>query len=532
VRLSDKTPLQSSPGHGAVPPPGAAERRAPGVRSPWGKLSPGLAVLGALLVGACAVGPNFKTPAPPSVSAYSARTPSATASVPAIAGGAEQRVSAGADLPGDWWTLFHSQPLNDLIAQALKANPDLKAAEAALRQAHETMLAQRGAFFPSVTASFSGTRFRQSGDLAPTPANNASQYSLFTPQVSVSYAPDVFGLTRRTVEGARAQEEASRFQMLAADLTLTTNVANAAIQDAAINAQIDATRRIVDIETKMIEILRLQVSKGYAGGLDLAAQESQLAQAKAALPPLLKQSAQQHDLIAVLTGRFPVEAPETRFTLESLTLPADLPLSLPSTLVTQRPDVRQAEANLHAASAAIGVAEANRLPSFLLTGDAGSSALTLARVFHAGTGFWDLGAAVTAPIFQGGTLLHQERAAKAAYQQSAEQYRGAVLTAVQNVADTLAAIEQDAEGLKATAAAADAAKTTLDLSERQYRAGYASYLSLLSAEQGYQQARIALVQAQAARFSDTVALYQALGGGWWRRPNLAGAELAKDAHAN
>jgi NodT family efflux transporter outer membrane factor (OMF) lipoprotein len=485
-----------------------------------------------LLLAACAVGQNFKTPAPPSIGAYSARAPSATASAPAIAGGVEQRFAAGTDLPGDWWTMFHSQPLNDLIAQALKANPDLKAAQAALRQAHETTLAQRGAFFPSVTAGFSADRFRQSGDLAPTPATNALQYSLFTPQVSVSYAPDVFGLTRRTVEGARAQEEASRFQMLAADLTLTTNVANAAIQDAAINAQIDATRQIVDIETKMIEVLRLQVSKGYASGLDLAAQESQLAQAKAALPPLLKQSAQQHDLIAVLTGRFPVETPQTRFTLESLTLPADLPLSLPSTLVTQRPDVRQAQANLHAASAQVGVAEANRLPAFLLTGDAGSSALTIQRVFRSGTGFWDLGAAVTAPIFQGGALLHQERAAKAAYQQSAEQYRSAVLTAVQNVADTLAAIEQDAEGLKAASAAADAAKTTLDLSERQYRAGYASYLSLLSAQQGYQQARIALAQAQAARFSDTVALYQALGGGWWRRPELAMAETAKDTHAN
>lgn len=278
--------------------------------------------------------------------------------------------------------------------------------------------------------------------------------------------------------------------------------------------------------------MRLQQSKGYAGGLDLAAQESQLAQARAALPPLLKQSAQQHDLIAVLTGRFPTETPEGRFTLASLTLPSDLPLSLPSTLVTQRPDVRQAQANLHAASAQIGVAEANRLPSFQLTGDAGSSALEIGRVFHAGNGFWDMGVAVTAPIFQGGALLHQERAAKAAYQQAAEQYRGTVLTAVQNVADTLAAIEQDAEALKATAAAADAAKTTLDLSQRQYGAGYAGYLSLLSAEQAYQQARIALVQAQAARFSDTVALYQALGGGWWRRPDLSRPDLAKDANAN
>ena len=280
-----------------------------------------MAALAALLVGGCAVGPDFKAPASPAVTAYSAAPPATTAATPQVIAGAAQQFVAGADLPGDWWTLFHSQSLNDLIVQALKANPDLKAAQAALRQAHETTLAQRGAFFPSVTAGFTANRFRQSGDLAPTPATNALQYSLFTPQLSIAYAPDVFGLTRRTVEGARAQEQASRFQMVAADLTLTTNVANAAIQDAAISAQIDATRELIEINSKMVEVLRLQVAKGYAGGLDLAAQESQLAQARAALPPLLKQSAQQHDLIAVLTGRFPTQAPETRFTLESLTLP-------------------------------------------------------------------------------------------------------------------------------------------------------------------------------------------------------------------
>jgi NodT family efflux transporter outer membrane factor (OMF) lipoprotein len=492
------------------------------------------AAAAALLLGACAVGPNFKTPAAPAIRAYASAQPSTTVATPGVAGGAAQTLVSGEDLPGDWWTLFHSQPLNDLIAQALKANPDLKAAQAALRQAHETTLAQRGAFFPSVSASFSANRTQQSQDLAPTPASNATLFSLFTPQLAISYAPDVFGLVRRTVENARAQEEASRFQMLAADLTLTTNVANAAIQDASINDQIDATRQLIDADAKIVEILRFQNSKGYANGLDVAAQESQLAQARATLPPLLKQAAQQHDLIATLTGRFPTDTPQTRFSLASLTLPADLPLSLPSDLVAQRPDVRQAQANLHAASAQIGVAEANRLPNFTLTGDAGSSATAIQRVFHAGTGFWDLGAAVTAPIFQGGTLLHQERAAREAYQQSAEQYRGVVLGAVQNVADTLAAIEQDAEGLKAASAAADAAKTTLDLSERQYRSGYAAYLALLSAEQTYQQARIALVQAQAARFSDTVALYQALGGGWWRRADLAtdSHAIAKNTHAN
>src|SRR5581483_10251854 len=165
--------------------------------------------LAALLLSACAVGPNFKTPAPPAVSAYATHQPTTTTAVPGVAGGAAQTIVAGQDLPGDWWTLFHSQPLNDLIAQALKANPDLKAAQATLRQAHETMLAQRGAFFPSVSASFTATRTRQSQELAPTPANNASQFSLFTPQLSISYAPDVFGLVRRQVENARAQEDAS-----------------------------------------------------------------------------------------------------------------------------------------------------------------------------------------------------------------------------------------------------------------------------------------------------------------------------------
>jgi NodT family efflux transporter outer membrane factor (OMF) lipoprotein len=489
-------------------------------------------VAAALMLSACAVGPNFRTPAPPALSAYSPHQPTTTAAVPGVAGGASQTIVAGADLPGDWWTLFHSQPLNDLVTQALKANPDLKAAQAALRQAHETMLAQRGAFFPSVSAGFSANRTHQSEELAPTPANNSTEFSLFTPQLSISYAPDVFGLVRRTVENARAQEEASRFQMRAAELTLTTNVANAAIQDASINAQIAATREIIDVDSKIVDILRFQLSKGAASGLDLAAQETQLAQAKAALPPLLKQSAQQHDLIATLTGRFPTQAPESRFTLESLTLPADLPLSLPSTLVTQRPDVRQAESNLHAASAQIGVAVANRLPNFALTGDVGSTALAIQRVFQPGTGFWDLGAAVTAPIFQGGALLHQERAARAAYQQSAEQYRSVVLGAVQNVADTLAAIEQDAESLKTASDAAASAKKTLDLSQEQYRLGVAAYLALLNAQQAYQQTRIALVQAQAARFSDTVALYQALGGGWWRRHDANEDAFAKDAHAN
>ncbi|MGZ3402825.1 MAG: efflux transporter outer membrane subunit [Phenylobacterium sp.] len=488
--------------------------------------------LGALSLAGCAAGPDFKKPAAPGVSGYADHPLAATEATPGVAGGNAQTFVGAADISGDWWTLFHSKPLTDLIDQALANNHDLKAAQAALSVAQENTRAQRGAYFPQVSAGFSATRQRQSGDIAPTPSNNAFEYNLFTPQLNVAYNLDVFGLTRRTVENARAQEDAARYQLAAAHLTLTSNVALAAFQDAAIDAQIDATRQLIDIDTKVVETLKYQQQKGYASGLDLAAQQAALAQVAATLPPLLKQSVQQHDLIAVLAGRYPGQTPSPKFDLASLTLPADLPVSLPSTLVEQRPDVLQAEANMHAANAAVGIATANRLPNVQLTGNAGSTALEIGHVFGAGTGFWAYGAAITAPIFQGGALLHQERGAKAAYVQAREQYRQTVLTAFQNVADTLAAIEQDAAGLKANAAAFDAARTTLDLSQRQYQAGYASYLALLSAEQGYQQARIALVQAQAARFADTAALYQALGGGWWKRAELADKTSAKDAHAN
>jgi NodT family efflux transporter outer membrane factor (OMF) lipoprotein len=333
----------------------------------------------------------------------------------------------------------------------------------------------------------------------------------------------VFGLNRRTMESAQAQQQAARFQMIAAYTTLTANVVVAAIQAATVEAQIDATRQLVDLNSNMVEILRYQYTKGYASRLDVVAQESQLTQVIATLPPLIKQSAQLRDLLAVLAGHFPNQAPGAKFELSSLQLPEEIPVSLPSQLVAQRPDVLQAEANLHAASAQIGIAIANRLPNITLTADAGSTALSFDKLFSSGTGLWGLGAAATAPLFQGGQLLHKERAAKAAYVEAAEQYRSTALTAFQNVADTLTALEQDAQGLKATANAADDAQETLDLSQRQWHDGYISYLALLSAEQAYQQARISLVQAQANRYTDTAALFQALGGGWWHR-----ADLTKD----
>jgi NodT family efflux transporter outer membrane factor (OMF) lipoprotein len=476
--------------------------------------------LALLITAGCAVGPNFKRPAAPNIPGYTPSLPSTTSSSPNVTGGEAQTFAQGRDIPGDWWTLFHSKPLNDLIERSLKNNPDLKSAQAALLVARENTLAQRGAYYPSVSGSFAATRAKTSNEVSPVPNAPVFQYSLFTPEVSVSYSPDVFGLNRRTVESLKAQQEQARYVVAATNITLSSNVAAAAIQEASLRAQVDATNELIKINSNMLDVLRKQFEKGYVGRLDVAAQEAQLAQIAATLPPLLKQLAQQRDLLAVLSGGFPNEDLIETFELSSLQLPQELPLTLPSKLVEQRPDVLQAEENLHSASALIGVARANRLPSFNLTGDIGSMALAFGNIFSAGNGFRDATAGVTQPIFEGGTLMHKERAARAAYVQADEQYRSTVLTAFQNVADTLHALEQDADGLKAAVAARDAAKVTLDLTTRQMQAGYVSYLALLSAEQSYQQAMINLVQAQANRYADTSALFQALGGGWWNRADV------------
>jgi NodT family efflux transporter outer membrane factor (OMF) lipoprotein len=480
-----------------------------------------IAVISALLmlVG-CAVGPNYKRPPAPDVSGYTPAPPTTTNSSPGINAGEAQSFTPGHDIPGDWWTLFHSKPLNDLIERSLKNSPDLKAAQAALLVARENTLAQKGAYYPSVTGGFSATRAKTSDQISPVPNANQFQYSLFTPEVSVSFVPDVFGLNRRTVESLKAQQEQARYVVAATNITLSSNVATAAIQEASLRAQVDATRDLIKINTDMLNVLRTQFDRGYVGRLDVAAQESQLAQIVATLPPLLKQLAQQRDLLAVLAGGYPANDLPEKFELASLQLPQDLPLSLPSKIVEQRPDVLQAEENLHSASALIGVARANRLPTFNITADIGSMALAITNVFAAGTGFRDATAGITQPIFQGGTLMHRERAARAAYVQADEQYQSTVLTAFENVADTLHALSQDADALKAAVAARDAAKVTLDITSKQLQVGYVNYLALLNAEQSYQQAVINLVQAQANRYADTAALFQALGGGWWNRSDV------------
>jgi NodT family efflux transporter outer membrane factor (OMF) lipoprotein len=474
-----------------------------------------------VLMAGCAVGPNFKKPAPPEVSGYTPTPLTTTPGTTNVTGGEPQRFLSGSDISGEWWTLFHSKPLNDLIELSLSNNPNIKAAQAALTMARENVLVQKGSYYPNIAAAFSAARQKTSEEISATPNSGALYFSLYTPQVSVSYVPDVFGLNRRTVESLKAEEGQARFALIATHITLSANVATAAIEEAALRGQIEATCELVTVNSNMLAALREQFDKGYASRLDVATQEAQLAQVNATLPPLFKQLAQQRDLLTVLSGRFPSQESADRFELASLQLPQDLPVSLPLQLVAQRPDVRQAEESLHAASAQIGIAIANRLPNITLSADAGSMALEAGQMFSSGNAFWTLAGSVAQPIFQGGALLHKERAARAAYTQAAEQYRAAVLAAFQNVADTLTALQQDAHGLNAAAAARDAAKVSLDLAHKQFESGYSGYLPLLTAEQAYQQALINLVQAQANRYADTAALFQALGGGWWHRAEFS-----------
>jgi NodT family efflux transporter outer membrane factor (OMF) lipoprotein len=475
----------------------------------------GAALLSAALMAGCAAGPDYISPAAPAVQRYTADPLAAeTAAVP-VGGGAAQRLVQGQDVPARWWTAFGSDALNQLVDAALAANPDLQAAEAALRAARENAAAQRGSYFPDANLHLTPTRQRVADPLSSPTASGANLYTLHTAQLNIGYVPDVFGGVRRQVEAAGAQAEVARFQREAARLTLTSNLVAAAIGEAALRAQLDAMRELVEMARRQLDAVGKQQRAGQLGAADVAAQEAALAQMEAGLPPLEKQLAQQRNLLAVLAGRLPSEGTGQRLAFDSLTLTEALPLSLPARLVQQRPDIRAAEAQLHAASAQIGVAQAARLPNISLTASLGSSALDAGTLLKSGTGFWGIGADLVQPLFNGGALVHRRRAAEAAYDQAAAQYRSVVLAAFQNVADTLHAIEADARTLQATSAAEQAARKSLAIVQRQQQLGAVAYPAVLQAQQAYQQAAITLIQARAARYADTVALFQALGGGWW-----------------
>jgi len=471
------------------------------------------ALVAALALGGCAVGPNYHRPALSPAAGYGPLPTSP---------GAPQ-LALGAAVAGDWWRVFHSEALDALVAQALANSQTLTAARAALKAAHEQTLAQKGFYYPTVAASIQPSRQETAGTLAPLTASNANLYTLTTSQLTVSYTPDLFGANRRAVENLAAEEAAQRYELAAARVTLVTNVVTAAVQDAALRAQIDATKAIIAEQSRVLASFQRQHALGQASDADVAAQAALLGQSEAALPPLQRQFEANRDLIADLVGRTPAEPVLDAFNLDAMTLPDTLPVSVPARLVDQRPDVRMAEANLHAASAEIGVAVAARLPNLDIEAAAGSATLGLGLSLSSAATFWSIAGTLVQPIFEGGTLLHRQRAAEALYDQAKAQYEVTVVGAFQNTADALHALRTDADARAAADRAETAAARSLQIASRQHQLGDISAVALLGAEQTEAQARIALVQAKAGQYADVAALFQALGGGWWDAPAVAPA---------
>ena len=478
-----------------------------------------LVVFVAALLAGCTVGPDFERPDKPKAAGYTPETLAPQTASAAGDGGAAQTFLQGKDIPGQWWILFHSTELNVLIDEALKANPDLDAAQASLRQARENLYAQQGGLFPTLTGNASAQQQRFSGVTFGQPGLN-EVFGVTSASLNISYAPDIFGGVRRQVESQAAQAEYQRFQLEATYLTLTSNVVTAAVNLASLRAQIAATEGIIRIENNSLSVVRSQFDLGGASRADVLAQEAALTQTQATLPPLQKQLAQQRNQLMTLIGRFPNQDRGETFELATLHLPEELPLSLPSQLVEQRPDVRAAEAQLHAASADIGAAIANQLPQITITGLLGGSSGGFGTLFLPASGVWTIGASVAQTIFDAGTLEHKKLATVAAFEKAAAQYRSTVLSAFQDVANALRALQSDADTLRAQAAAEETAAASLRLSQEQYQVGAVNYLTLLNAQQTYQNAVINRLRAQAARYSDTAALFQALGGGWWNRTDV------------
>jgi NodT family efflux transporter outer membrane factor (OMF) lipoprotein len=469
----------------------------------------------ALFLTACAVGPDFREPEAPTVSRITILALPQETIAANTQGGTAQSLTEDAALPPDWWTLFQNPVLDKLVRDALLANPDLAAARAALKAAKADAAAQRAAFFPAFGANFEATRQKTSGALSPVLASPASTFNLYTPQVSVSYVPDLFGGTRRAQESADAVAHAQRYGLEAARLTLVSNIVLAAIAQASLTDQIHAQQEIVAGAEQQNRLLEDQVRRGGASKAALEAQNALTSQAEAQLTQLEKQSAQQQDQLAALSGRLPAEFIPVSLTIADFTLPHALPLSVPASLVRQRPDVRIAEENLHAANAQVGVAIAQMLPNITLSAGSGSAATAIGSLFSPGMGFWNIGAGLAQPLFDGGALLNRKRAADARLEGAKAQYHSAVVTAFQNTADALEAIAFDAKELKAAADAEGSAAHSLKIACRQREVGDIAMPTLLLAEQSYQQSKITLIQARAARYADTVALFAALGGGWW-----------------
>jgi NodT family efflux transporter outer membrane factor (OMF) lipoprotein len=468
----------------------------------------------AVMLGACAVGPDFVRPSAPAADRYT-RQPLPAATM--AADGQAQSFIGGTAVVPDWWNLFKSAPLDALVRQAVAGSPTLQASEASLRQSQDNLRAGYGIFYPQAAANLDARRQRsaplQQGSAAP-----ATIFNLITLSGTVGYALDVFGGERRTVEGLRAQTDDRRYANQAAYMTLTANVVNTAIARAAYAAEIRATVELIGLENQQLHLTEAQVHAGTVPYASLLSLRGLIAVNQAVLAPLRQRLGETEDLLATLEGVVPSRVDLPEIDLMGLTLPADLPVSLPSDLVRQRPDLLSAEAQLHVASAGIGVATAALFPSFSLSGTYGVSSSSFGSLSAAGSRFWSVGPSATIPLFQGGTLWFGRRAAIDAYQAAQAGYRQTVLGAFAQVADSLQALEHDAEALQAQSDARRADTEALQLVRASYRAGLVGFLDVLSADVQLHQVSVTYLQTVAQRHQDTVALLVALGGGWGDGP--------------
>jgi NodT family efflux transporter outer membrane factor (OMF) lipoprotein len=471
------------------------------------------------MTAGCTVGPDFNRPAKPKVEGYTPEALALRTASAADASGAAQNFHAGADIPGQWWELYRSPELNGLIEAALRANPDLDAAQASLRQANELLYAQQGTLFPTISGNAAGTQLKSNGASFGTPGNPVI-FGVTTASLNISYNVDLWGGGRRSVEAQAAQAEFQRHQLEATYLTLTSNVVVTAVNLASLRAQIAATQEVIRILQDSLKVVQTQFDLGGASRADVLVQQTALTAELTQLPPLQKQLAQQRNALMTLLGRPPTDDAGQGIELASLHLPEELPLSLPSQLVDQRPDVRSAEAQLHTASANIGVATAAQLPQISITGLLGGASGGIGNLFLPAAGVWSIGGSIAQTLFDGGQLEHKKRAAVAAFDKAAAQYKSTVLSSFQDVANALRALQSDADALKAAVAAEQTAQATLSLAQQQYQLGAVNYLTLLVAQQAYENALLNRVKAQAIRYSDTAALFQALGGGWWNRSDV------------
>lgn len=482
----------------------------PATPSTWRTFA-GVYLLMLFSLNGCTVGPDFVRPEAPSVDRYT-REPGPVETI--AADGRVQLFGEGEEIVVDWWRLFNSPKLNGVITEAFANNPTLQAAQASLRQSQENLTAGYGVFYPQIDAGFGAARQKFSAARFGG-SSTSSIFNLYTLMATVNYALDIFGGERRKVESLGAQVDFQRYTVEGTYLTLTGNIINTIISRSAYLEEIKATEELINLQREQVDITAAQAEAGIAPYSNVLSLQSQLASTEATLPLLGQRLSQADHLLATLAGQAPAAWTPPEIGLSDITLPEKLPISLPSELVRRRPDILASEAQLHSASALIGVATAALFPSFTLSGSYGFESTSISSLFKKTSSVWDLGANVVAPIFHGGTLSAERRAAIEAYSQSLAAYRQNVLEALAQVADTLRALEHDADFLKAEAKALSASEEALRLIQSNYQSGTVSYLQVLIANSLYHQAKIAHIQAQALRLQDTVALFVALGGGWW-----------------